>query len=138
MSTEENKAVANRIVEAINQQNWSMFDELVAADAVDHAAPPGMPPTRETAKQFLSACFAAFPDYHYTIDYTVAEGDKVMQRLTANGTMKGDFMGMSATGKRATWTESHIARIANRKLAEHWANIDQVGMMQQLGLMPTG
>src|SRR5574341_285992 len=138
MSTEENKAVANRVIEAINQKNLALFDELIAADAVDHAAPPGMPPTRETAKQYLGALLAAFPDFHYHVEYTVAEGDQVAQRLTGHGTMQGDFMGMKATGKTAMWTETHISRYANGKLVEHWAYIDQVGMMQQLGLMPSG
>jgi predicted ester cyclase len=72
----------------------------------------------------------------YTIDFSVAEGDKVMQRVTAHGTMKGELMGMKATGKSATWTESHIVRFVNGRLVEHWANLDQVGMLQQLGLMP--
>ena len=96
-----------------------------------------MPPTRESAKQYLGALTAAFPDFKYTIDYTVAEGDRVAQRLTGTGTMRGDFMGMKATGKSATWTETHMSRFANDRLVEHWASIDQVGMMQQPGLMPT-
>ncbi len=79
---------------------------------------------------------AAFPDLTSTIEFTVAEGDEVMQHITSHGTMKGDFLGMKATGKRATWTESHIVRFANGKVVEHWANVDQVGMLQQLGLMP--
>jgi predicted ester cyclase len=95
-----------------------------------------MPPTLESTKQFLIMFRAAFPDLTYTIDFSVAEGDKVMQRVTAHGTMNGDFMGMKATGKSATWTESHIVRFANGRLVEHWASLDQVGMLQQLGLMP--
>ena len=138
MSTEENKAIANRVVEAINQRNAAMLDELVAADGIEHAAPPGMPPTLETAKQYILMLATAFPDFKYTVEYTVAEGDKVAQRLTGSGTMQGDFMGMKATGKSATWTETHLSRFANSKLVEHWANVDQVGMLQQLGLMPAG
>ena len=61
----------------------------------------------------------------------------MVQRLTARGTMTGAFMGMPATGKSATWTEIHIARVANGKLTEHWSNIDQLGMLQQLGVIPT-
>jgi len=138
MSTSENKDIANRVVEAINQKNLDLFDELIAADAVDHAAPPNLPPTRETAKQYLGALLAAFPDFHYHVEYTIAEGDRVAQRLTGHGTMQGDFMGMKATGKNARWTETHISRYASGKMVEHWAYIDQVGMLQQLGLMPSG
>ena len=138
MSTEQNKALANRVVEAINQKNMAAFDEYVAADAVEYAAPPGMPPTREPAKQFLGMLLAAFPDFHYDVVYTVAEGDKVVQRLTGRGTMKGELLGLKPTGKHAMWTETHISRFANGKIAEHWANVDQAGMLQQLGLMPGG
>jgi len=138
MSTEENKAAANRVVEGINQHDLSVIDELIAADAVDHAAPPGMPQTRETAKQFLGMLLAAFPDFHYTVEFTVAEGDRVAQRLNGSGTMQGEFMGMPPTGKHATWTETHVSRFASGKIVEHWASIDQAGMMQQLGLMPGG
>jgi predicted ester cyclase len=138
MSTEQNKAIAQQVVDAINRRDLGMFDGLVAPDAVDHAAPPGLPPTRETAKQFIGMLLAAFPDFKYTVELTVAEGDKVAQRVTGSGTMQGEFMGMSPTGKSAAWTEMHISRFANGKLVEHWANVDQVSMMQQLGLMPGG
>ena len=137
MSTEQNKALANRVVDGINQKNLSVFGEVIAADAVDHAAPPGMPPTRETAKQFLGMLVAAFPDFHYTVEFTVAEGDRVAQRLNASGTMQGEFLGMPPSGKHATWTETHVSRFANGKLVEHWASIDQAGMLQQLGFMPS-
>jgi len=137
MSTEQNKALANQVVDGINQKNLSVLDEVIAADAVDHAAPPGMPPTRETAKQFLGMLVAAFPDFHYTVEFTVAEGDRVAQRLNASGTMQGEFLGMPPSGKQATWTETHVSRFADGKLVEHWASIDQAGMLQQLGFMPS-
>jgi predicted ester cyclase len=97
-----------------------------------------MPPTRETAKQFLGMLLAAFPNFQYTVEFTVAEGDRVAQRLIGSGTMKGEFLGMPPTGKHATWTETHVSRFANGKLVEHWANIDQASMLQQLGLLPGG
>jgi predicted ester cyclase len=79
----------------------------------------------------------AFPDLHLTVEDVVAEGEKVVVRTTARGTMKGDFLGMKPTGKTATWTEIHIGRYAGGKVAEHWATIDQLGMLQQLGLVAT-
>ncbi len=137
MSTEENKAIARRTVEAINAGDMSLFESLLAPDAVEHAAPPGMPPTRETAKQFITMLCAAFPDLQYTIEDVIAEGDRVVQRATTRGTMKGEFLGMPATGKSATWGETHIVRLKDGKIVEHWANVDQLGMLQQLGLAPT-
>jgi len=137
MSTQENKAVARRIVEeVINKGNLALADELFAANVVDHAAPPGFPPGPEGFKMFFTGFRAAFPDLHDHIDDEIAEGDMVVQRVTAHGTMKGEFAGMPATGKHATWTEIHISRVEGGKFVEHWANIDQLGMLQQLGVIP--
>lgn len=136
MSTEENKAIANKIMNAINTGNFSLVSELIAPGAIDHQIPPGMPQNRESAMQFIQSFKTAFPDLRYTVELTIAEGDKVFQYATASGTMKGDFMGMKASGKKATWSESHISRLSNGKVVEHWAVVDQVGMLQQLGLMP--
>ena len=136
MSTEENKAIADRIPLELSKGNIAILDELVDPQAIDHSIPPGMPQNIESAKQFFGMMRAAFPDFTYTIDDTIGEGDKVVQRLTGQGTMTGAFMGMPATGKSATWSEIHISRFANGKIVEHWANIDQLGMLQQLGLIP--
>ena len=76
---------------------------------------------------------APFPDLQYTSRIRSPKGDKVVQRTTASGTMKGDFQGMPASGKSATWQEIHITRFASRKAVEHWATVDQLGMLQQLG-----
>ena len=78
----------------------------------------------------------AFPDLRYTIEDAFDGGDQVVHRATASGTMTGDFMGMPATGKRATWTEIHIGRVVNGRLTEHWGLVDQLGMLVQLGIVP--
>lgn len=136
MSIEENKAVAQQAIEAINAGDLSKLESLVTPDGVDHAVPPGMPPTRDSAIQFLTMFRAAFPNLHYILEDVIAEEDRVVQRSTASGTMKGDFLGMPATGKSATWSEVHIVRIKDGKIVEHWASVDQLGMLQQLGLAP--
>ncbi len=136
MANDQIKAIATRVVEAINQRNLDWLDELIADDALDHAAPLDLPPTRDATKTYITQLLLAFPDFHYTIEFTISEKDKVMQRLRARGTMKGDFMGYRATGKIASWTESHISRFASGKLVEHWAYSDQADILQQLGLTP--
>ncbi len=136
MANDQIKAIATRVVEAINQRNLDWLDELIADDAQDHAMPLDFPPTREATKAYLSQLLSAFPDFRYTIEFTVSEKDKVMQRLQARGTMKGDFWGFKATGKNASWSESHISRFAGGKLVEHWAYRDQTDILQQLGLAP--
>jgi len=66
----------------------------------------------------------------------IVEGDRAAARLTAQGTQQGAFNGVPATGKRATWSEMHIGRVANQQVAEHWGTIDNLGMLQQLGVIP--
>ena len=111
-------------------------DEVVAPDAIDHAAPPGFPAGREGWKQYIPAFRKAFPDLHYTVEQEIAEGDRVVLHTVGRGTMKGDFMGMPASGKTATWTEIHIFRLKDGKVVEHWDTMDQMGMLQQLGFIP--
>ena len=134
MGTQENKAIATRFLEEImNRGNVSLIDEFSGPNFVDHSAPPGVPPTNEGFKGFVAAFRAAFPDLHYTVEDSIAEGDRVVQRTTATGTMKGDFQGMPASGKSATWSEIHITRFENGKAVEHWGVTDQLGMLAQLG-----
>jgi predicted ester cyclase len=114
-----------------------VIDEAFAPDFVDHGTiPPGMPPGPEGVKGFVAAVRNAFPDPTITINHSVAEGDLVALRITSSATMKGDFAGMTPSGKHATWDAVHISRIVNGKVVEHWAVQDQLGILQQLGFVP--
>ena len=136
MSSEENKTLGRRIVEALNSGNLTTIDEVLAPGYVDRTPFPGSTPDRDGFKQGLTKFRAAFPDFRYTIDDEIVVGDKLVHRLTGRGTQKGEFQGVSATGKQATWSEIHIGRLVNGKVVEHWGLVDQLGMMQQLGLAP--
>ncbi len=129
MSPEETKAFGRRLVEALNTGNLPAIDEVFAAGYVDRNPFPGTTPDREGLR-------SAFPDYRYTIEDEITAGDKLVHRLSARGTQKGEFQGVTPTGKQVNWTEIHIARLANGKVVEHWGIEDQLGMMQQLGLAP--
>ncbi len=134
MGTQENKASARRFLEEVmNRGNVAVIDELSSPSFVDHAAPPGVPAGNDGFKAFVTMFRTAFPDLHYTIDDEVVEGDRVVQRATGRGTMKGDFQGMPASGKTATWSEIHIIRFENGKAVEHWGVVDQLAMFAQLG-----
>ena len=136
--SEENKAVARRIVEEIwNNKNLAAIDELIAADYQDHTLPPGLPPGREGVKAFIGMYLNAFPDVKITVEDMIAEGDKVATRWSANGTHTGELMGIPATGKRVTVTGLDITRFSGGKSVEFWGQFDQMGMMQQLGVIPT-
>ena len=137
MSTEDNKAIARRYVEEVfNQKNLATVDELNTPDFVLHNASTTIQ-GREPYKQYLSMLFTAFPDMHITIEDMIAEGDIIAERVRVRSTHKGEYMGIPPTGKQATFTAIYIVRFANGKGVEVWANSDDLGAMQQLGVIPT-
>lgn len=140
MPTEDNKALARRFFQEFwDQKNVTVADELVAANHVDHTpgSPPGLPPGPEGFKQFASVYFAAFPDLRITIEDMVAEGDKVVTRWTTQATHKGNLMGIPPTGKQVIITGITINQIAGGKAVETWTNFDMLGLLQQIGAIPT-
>jgi predicted ester cyclase len=96
--------------------------------------PPAILPGLEGIRQLFGMLRAAFPDLHYVVDDVVADGDKVVQRVTGSGTMLGPLFGLSATGRSASWSEIHINRVDGGKVVEHWSVTDQLWMLPQLGL----
>jgi steroid delta-isomerase-like uncharacterized protein len=138
MSTEQNKALARQMVEEIfNRGNIGRADEFLTPDFVEREElPPGIPRDREGVKQLTAMLRGAFPDFRATIDDMVAEGDKVVMRMTWRGTHKGEFMGIPPTGKSVSFGVIDIIRIAGGKFVEHWGQMDSMGLMQQLGAIP--
>ncbi len=133
--SERNKAIVRRLYEeVINQGSLGAADELLAPDARSHAGPQ---PGPEGLKRHTSMLRAAFPDLHQSIEDVIAEGDKVVVRTTCTGTHVGDFMGAPPTGRTFVHEQIHILRLEGGRIAEHWAQVDNVGMMRQLGIMPT-
>jgi steroid delta-isomerase-like uncharacterized protein len=137
MSTEENKAIIRRYIEeAFNHGNLGIIDELIAPDFTDHAAAPGLAPAREGQRQFVAMYRQAFPDLQTTIEDMIAEGDKVVTRWSARGTQQGELMGLPPSGRPATISGITINRIASGTIVEGWNNFDQLGLLQQLGVIP--
>ncbi len=136
MSTEDNKALARRGYDALNQRNLAAFEELVIPDLVLHNASMTIQGI-EAYKQFISMYFTAFPDLRFTIEDMIAEGDTVVIRQTARGTHQGNLMGIPPTGKQVSTTGINILRFANGKGVEEWFNGDDLGLLQQLGVVPT-
>jgi len=137
MSTEAHKTSARRFYdEVFNKKNRAAIDEFIEPNQVDHAAPPGTPGGLAGAKQTIGMYLTAFPDLHFTVEDMIAEGDKLVARLTVRGTQQGAFMGIPPTGKHVTVTAIDISRMAGGKSVEHWIEMDTLGMMQQLGVIP--
>jgi len=137
MSAEQNKAAIRRYFEEVwNKGNMNAVDEVVGADLVDHSAPPGLPPGSEGHKVFVGVFRTAFPDLNITVEDLLADGDKVITRVSMRGTHQGDLMGIPPTGKSVTITGISIDRFEGDKYVESWVEIDQLSMMQQLGVIP--
>jgi steroid delta-isomerase-like uncharacterized protein len=137
MSIEENKAIMRRMIEELwNQGKMEVADELFAAD---HVAPdlPMAPPGPDGVKMIAGMFLSAFPDLHMEIEDIIAEGDKVVARFTETGTHKGDYMGIPATGNKVKFSEVGILQIEGGKIVKSWYNLDQFGLMQQIGAIPS-
>jgi predicted ester cyclase len=136
-TTEENKAQFRRAYEELlNQGNLAIADELVAPDFINHEAPPGRNRGPESMRGVATMLRTAFPDLRFTIEELVAEGDIVAGRLTMSGTHEGPLMGMQPTGRWVRQDHMHFVRFRDGKAVEHWGVRDDVGMMQQMGVMP--
>jgi steroid delta-isomerase-like uncharacterized protein len=139
MSMEENKAIVRRV----NDEVWSegrldVIDKLIADDFV--ATVVGAPEQirgPQGFREFVVMYRKAFPDLRITVDEQFAEGETVVTRWTATGTNEGELMGMPATGKQATTAGININRISGGKLVEGWGLFDQLGLLQQIGAVPT-
>ncbi len=137
MSTQDIKAIVTRVSEqAVGAGDLSVMDELVAEDFLDHSALPGTPPGREGAKAFVRVFHAGFPDLSLTNEDIIGEGDKVVHRYVLRGTHQGEFMGIPPTGNRIEVHGIDELRVSGGKIVERWGQVDQLGLMQQLGVVP--
>lgn len=136
-SAEANKALVRRFYEEIDKGNIDILDELVAEDYNDHSPPPlpGLPGGRAGLKDAFRIFAKATPGKH-CIEDQIAEGDKVVTRLTSYGKHEGDLGGLPATGRDIQMTSITIHRIENGKLAEKWSEKDMLGLLQQVGVVP--
>ena len=134
MSIEENKAIVLRWFAELDRGNLDIVDELIADNYVDHnPALPNLPPGREGVRRYVSILKAAFPDAAHTIEDVIAEGDKVMTRVTARGTFLGECIGYRPNGKVIEISGFAVHRLEHGRLIEHWAHADIAGFMHQIG-----
>jgi predicted ester cyclase len=123
-------------LEIFNEGRVELIEEIFAPDFVNHVMFPGIGKGRDSVRSIAEALRTAFPDYLCEITHEMHDADLHFNHAKVSGTMTGDFMGKPATGKSATWEEMHVGRMRDGKVVEHWAVIDQLGMLQQLGVIP--
>jgi steroid delta-isomerase-like uncharacterized protein len=134
--SEQNKAVVRRWFDEVwNHGNADAIDHLMAPNAVVHGLGEDTPGS-EGFKRFHAAYREAFPDVHIEIEDLVAEGDKVAFRWTATATHRGASLGFAATNRNVRFEGMGIIRAQDGKIVEGWNTFDQLGMLQQLGVVP--
>lgn len=132
------REVARQLIEDdLNTGDRAAAERIVAPDFVDHTNPPHLQHGLAGHRGIVDLFHAAFPDVRWTIDDMVAEGDRVAMRLTMTGTHRGDFFGIAPTGRYVEVGGTHIVRVADGRIAEHWGHNDDLGLMRQLGAIPS-
>ena len=137
--SEANITLVRRAFEEVaNKGDLAVVDEIIAPDFVRHdlgGGPDLVGP--EGVRRLITAQRAAFPDLQLAIEHMIVQGDMAVARYTARGTHQGVFQGVAPTGKQVTWRGVNIYRIAGGKLAETWQLADMLGIMRQIGAVPT-
>lgn len=142
LSSDENKTVARRVIEAFDNRNLDLLDELMAPDCVDHYH---QVESLKGYKEFLAILLKAFPDWHETIEDIIAEGDKVWYHFKATATHTGEYHGklfstdkkitLAPTGKKITPEGVVIYRIADGRIVEVWEISNLLDIYRQLGVI---
>lgn len=137
--SEENKLIVRRFVEELSSKgDLSVADQLLSPNYSHHDnATPDFGPGPEGERQRVNLYRSAFPDLLFTIEDMIAEGDTVTCRWSSRGTHQGPLSGIAPTGKTITVRGLTINRFGGGKIVEGWVNWDALGMLQQLGVIPT-
>jgi len=132
---QETRSLPRSLIEEVwNRGKLAIVDELVDASYVGHPSGADGP---EGYKQYFVTLRAAFPDIRFSVEDEIAEGAKVAVRWTATGTHEGEYAGIPSTGKRGVISGMTTFHIADGKAVECWTNLDELGMLRQLGVVPT-
>jgi steroid delta-isomerase-like uncharacterized protein len=134
---EQNRQVVSHFFEFYNAHNIESIEQLISSTNYSFHF-PGMPPMDWNGhKQFIDGVISAFPDFRHNIIDVVTEGDKVAVRFNITGTHKGEFQGMPPTGKQVSFEGTEFFTIIDGKIVEEWVIVDMIGLLQQIGAIPT-
>lgn len=137
----KNKELARTWIAALNEKNVPAALALLADDFIDHAAIPGAQ-GKDAMPRLFEILWKAMPDLRWKLEDVVAEGDRVVSRVTMTGTQTGPlefkYAPFPATGREVVTEQIHVFRVAGGRVVEHWAGRDDIGVMRQLGLSPFG
>ncbi|MEU9387900.1 ester cyclase [Streptomyces sp. NPDC048279] len=135
MDRQANITAQTAFAEAVVTGNLDAFDQIVAANSVDHDPAPGQGPGPEGYKDMFGALREAFPDLNVEVEHLLATDDELAFAYVISGTHLGPLMGRPATGRKVHYRGMQISRFdGDGKLVERWGSSDELGMLRQLGL----
>jgi predicted ester cyclase len=134
--SEANKALVRRVYEMINSGGLADAEEVIHVNMIGHNTPQGLPDGVDGFIFFYSMLRAGFPDLQVVVEDQVAEGDKVVSRVSWSGTHLGEFFGLEPTFQRFEMSAIDIFLVEDGRCVEHWGNSDDLSMLRQLGLLP--
>ncbi len=132
---EQNKSLVKSMFEALGKGDFEAYKEIVAPEYIWYMPSNSTKPmSREETIEFEKMVRIAFPDISYSIEELIAVEDRVISRLILRSTHEGEFQGIPATGNKIEVSSILMIRIQNGKIVEFKEELDQLGMMQQLGM----
>ncbi|WP_406192874.1 ester cyclase [Kitasatospora sp. NBC_01560] len=132
----ENREIVRAFIDALfTEGDLAAVDEYLAEDFLDHDPPVGSDSGREGMRAAAALFRGAFPDWHSTCDFLVAEDDMVVEHFSATGTQFGEIFGAPATGRTVTLRGINIFRIREGRIVERWGRLDELGLLRRLGLV---
>ncbi len=136
MSKDQNIKAQEKFGDAVNSGNLEIIREVVSEKVKDHDPAEIQGSGSQGFIDFFDSMKSAFPDFGVEVEHLVADEDNVSFAYTASGTHKGEFMGVSPTGKKFSVRGMQIGRFENGKLVERWGATDELGILKQLGVKP--
>jgi predicted ester cyclase len=132
---EANKQVARDLYAALDAQDYTRINALVAPDmALRLVGTEETVPWSSVVSEMIPAYYGAFTGYNHTVDQLVAEGDWVVARVTFHGTHTGEFQGAPPTGNAFTYGGVHVMQVVDGVIRDFWLLEDDLGLMRQLGM----
>jgi len=137
--SEDNKALVRRLLDAADRSDIAALDELLAPGYVDHNPPPFQNPALsgvEGARDTFATAMKIFSDWHHEVLEQFSDGDRVITRVVGRGRHTGEMLGIPASNNDVAMEGIAIHRIADGKIAEHWSQVDGLGLLMQIGALP--
>jgi len=135
MSKEANQAALGKFAEAVQTGNFDAFKDVVSPQNIDHDPAAGQVQGPEGYRMFFAGLRTAFPDMSVTLETAVADEESIAFAYTLTGTQTGPLMGFAPTGKKVKIRGMQISKFKDGKMVERWGSSDELGMLQQLGIL---